>query len=275
MKSTARWILALPLLLLPLSLIAAQEPSFRTELDLGVAAYKNSHYEEAIQHFRRATELDPSNAVAHMYLATAYAQQYNPGGENQESLAKQAIEQYQFVLDSDAARGAKTNSAKGIAYLYLNMKKFNDSKKYYQMASGLDPDDPETYYSMGVIDWIQCYQPRMEARARLGMKPEEHLNPASQDQKRVCDELKGKNGPAIKEGMDNFNRAIQLRPDYDDAMAYMNLMYRERADVECDDPVAREQDLKTADEWVDKTLAVKKSKAKQAEQPKPQSPAER
>ena len=56
--------------------------------------------------------------------------------------------------------------------------------------------------------------------------------------------------PNIQEGIDNLNKALQLRPDYDDAMAYMNLMYRERADVQCDDPSARAADLKTADEWV-------------------------
>jgi hypothetical protein len=44
-------------------------------------------------------------------------------------------------------------------------------------------------------------------------------------------------------------------------MAYMNLMYRERADLQCDDPAARAADLKTADDWVDLTLAVKKAKA--------------
>ncbi len=69
------------------------------------------------------------------------------------------------------------------------------------------------------------------------------------------------NASNIQEGIDNLNKALQLRPDYDDAMAYMNLMYRERADVKCDDPAGRAADLKTADEWVDKTLAVKKAKA--------------
>jgi len=32
--------------------------------------------------------------------------------------------------------------------------------------------------------------------------------------------------PSIQEGIDSLNKAIQLRPDYDDAMAYLNLMYR-------------------------------------------------
>jgi len=66
---------------------------------------------------------------------------------------------------------------------------------------------------------------------------------------------------AVREGIDNLTKALQLRPDYDDAMAYLNLMYRERADIQCTDPAARSADLKTADEWVDKTMATKKAKA--------------
>jgi len=235
----------------------------RDQLNKGVSSYKNAHYEEAINHFQQAVELDPSLLNARMYLATAYAQQYIPAVDSPDNvrMAQQAIEQYQKVLDSNPAREQKVNSAKGIAYLYLNMKKFDDAKKYYRMASDVDPNDPEPYYSVGVIDWTASYQPRMEERAKLGMKPEENLNPKNKDQKKVCEELKQKNMPSISEGIDSLNKAIQLRSDYDDAMAYMNLMYREKADVECDDLAARAEDLKTADSWVDKTLATKKAKA--------------
>jgi len=76
---------------------------------------------------------------------------------------------------------------------------------------------------------------------------------------------KEQNTANVQEGIDNLTKALQLRPDYDDAMAYMNLMYRERADIQCDDPAARSVDLKTADDWADKTMATKKAKAKKAE----------
>jgi len=236
----------------------------RDQLNKGVTAYKNAKYEEAIDHFQQSVALDPTLINAKMYLATAFAQQYIPGADTPDNnkMADQAIEQYQKVLDiAGAARDQKVNSAKGIAYLYLNMKKFDDAKKYYRMAGDLDPNDPEPYYSVGVIDWTACYQPRMEERAKLGMKPEENLNPKNKDQKKSCAELKTKNWPSITEGIDSLNKAIQLRPDYDDAMAYLNLMYREKADVECDDLAARQEDLKAADGWVDKTLATKKAKA--------------
>ena len=240
----------------------------RDQLNKGVTAYKNAKYEEAIDHFQQSVALDPSLINAKMYLATAYAQQYIPGADTPDNnkMAEEAIKQYQSVLDMNPARDQKVNSAKGIAYLYLNMKKFDDAKKYYRMAADIDPNDPEPYYSVGVIDWTACYQPRMEERQKLGMKPEENLNPKNKDQAKACSELKVKNTPAIQEGIDSLTKAIQIRPDYDDAMAYLNLMYREKGDVECDNLGARAEDLKTADHWVDETLRVKKAKADKAAQ---------
>ena len=240
----------------------------RDQLNKGVKAYKDNHYEQAIDHFQEAVRLDPSLINARMYLATAFVSQYIPGVDSPDNMrtAQQAIDEYQKVIDDKPSREQKVNSAKGIAYLYLNEKKWEDAKKYYRLASEADPNDPEPYYSIGVIDWTACYQPRMEERAKLGMKPDEHLNAKNKDQKKVCEELKEKNTPYIQEGIDSLNKAIQLRPDYDDAMAYMNLMYRERADVECDDLDARTEDLKTADHWVDETLRVKKAKAEKAAQ---------
>jgi tetratricopeptide (TPR) repeat protein len=240
----------------------------RDQLNKGVEAYKNSHYEQAIDHFQQAVQLDPALINARMYLATAFVSQYIPGVDSPDNLrtAQEAIDEYQKVIDANPSRDQKVNSAKGIAYLYLNMKKWDDAKKYYRLASDMDPNDPEPYYSVGVIDWTACYQPRMAKRAELGLKPEEHLNAKNKDQKKVCDELKQTNTPAINEGIESLNKAIQLRPDYDDAMAYMNLMYRERADIECDDAAARADDLKTADHWVDETLRVKKAKAEKAAQ---------
>ena len=185
----------------------------------------------------------------------SYKNAKNEEAIDNNKMAEQAIDQYKEVMARDPKN---VNSVKGIAYLYLQQKKFDQAKEYYRKASENDPNDPEPYYSVAVIDWTQTYVPRQEERAKLGMKPDESL-PAKD--KKVCAQMKERNTPNVQEGIDNLNKALQLRPDYDDAMAYMNLMYRERADIQCDDPAARSADLKTADEWVDKTMAVKKQKA--------------
>jgi tetratricopeptide (TPR) repeat protein len=230
----------------------------RDQLNKGVASYKNAHYEQAIDHFQQAVNLDPSLSNARLYLATAYAQQYIPGvdaADNNRN-GEQAVEQYKAVLQTDPKN---LGSIKGIAYIYLQMKKFEDAKSYYRKAIEIDPNDPESYYSVAVIDWTQSFAPRMDARNKLGLKPEEPLK-----DKKVCADLKTSNWAVITDGIDQLNTALKLRPDYDDAMAYMNLLYREKADVECDDPETRTADLKTADDWVEKTMATKKAKAEKA-----------
>jgi tetratricopeptide (TPR) repeat protein len=260
MKKSVRVLALMAVGLLVMSGVGCDKLRARDQLNKGVASYKNARYEEAISHFQQAVTLDPSLLNARLYLATAYAQQYIPGvdAEDNNRLGQQAIDQYKAVLERDPK---SINSVKGIAYIYLQMKKFEDAKTYYRKALEIDPNDPEPYYSVGVIDWTQTYQPRMEERAKLGMKPDEQLNPKDKNQKATCAALKQKNAANIQEGIDALNKALQLRPDYDDAMAYMNLMYREKADVECDDLAMRAADLKTADEWVDKTMATKKAKA--------------
>src|SRR5437588_13058898 len=86
-------------------LIPLHAQAYDSELNLGIQAYRNSHYEQAIDHFRKATEIDASQPVAHMYLATSYTSQYIPGVESPDNvhMGEQAIAQYLIVLDSDAA----------------------------------------------------------------------------------------------------------------------------------------------------------------------------
>ena len=255
MKTSVRVLAIIAVGLAMLSTVACNKLQARDQLNKGVQSYKSAKYEEAIDHFQKAVSLDPGLINARLYLATAYAQQYIPGADTEDNnrMAQQAIEQYKAVLERDPKN---VNSVKGIAYLYLQMKKFEEAKQYYRKASELDPNDPEAYYSIGVIDWTQSYQPRMEERAKLGLKPEEALK-----DKKVCTTLRQKVADVIQDGISTLEKALQLRPDYDDAMAYMNLLYRERADLQCDNPAERAADLKTADEWVDKTMAVKKAKA--------------
>ena len=181
--------------------------------------------------------------------------------ENNE-IGERAIEQYKKVIDVAPPKTDILNAVKGVAYMYLQMRKFDDAKEYYRRATALEPTDPEPYYSIGVIDWTEIYQLRQEERAKLGMRPADAL---PEEDHALCATLREKNSGKIEDGIDNFNKALELRPDYDDAMAYMNLMYRERTDVQCDDPGAREADLQSADDWVDKTMATKKAKATKAD----------
>ncbi len=261
MNRGARVLAFVAALLALLGSTACNKLKARDQLNKGVQAYKNARYEEAIERFKNAVALDPSLINAKLYLATAYANQYVPGADTPENNknAEQAIDVFKEVLSTNPAREAQVNSLKGIASLYFQMKKLDQAKEYYSKVKDLDPNDPEVYYSIAVIDWTKTYQPRMEEKAKLGLKPDEPIK-----DKKVCADLKEKNTAAVAEGMQMLQKAIDLRPDYDDAMAYYNLMWREKADIECGDQQAREEDLKNADDWVKKTMATKAEKAQKA-----------
>lgn len=242
------------------ALSGCQKLKARDQLNKGVQAYKATHYEQAIENFKNAVNLDPGLNVARLYLATAYANAYVPGVDTPENNqnADQAIENFKKVLEQNPDKQVRVASLKGIASLLFNEKKLDDAKEYQKKIIAEQPDDPEAHYSIGVIDWTQTYKPRMEVRAKLGLaKPEEPIK-----DKKACEQLKEQNQDKVNEGIDELQKAMQYRQDYDDAMAYMNLMYREKADIECGDDAAREQDLKTADDWVQKTMATKQEKAK-------------
>jgi len=265
MKICGRVLTLLAVLLVLFSAVGCDKLRARDQLNKGVQSYKNAKYEEAIEHFKNAVAMDPSLINARLYLATAYAQQYIPGADSPENnrYADQAIDAFKQVLALNPPVEQKVHSLKGIASMYLQQKKWDQARDYYQQIAKLDPNDPETYYSIAFIDWSQTYQRRMDERAKLGLKPTDDLKD-KKDCAKLLETIKAQNEPQVQDGIQNLKKALELRPDYDDAMAYLNLMYRELADLQCDDPAARKDDLKTADDWVDKTMATKKAKAEKA-----------
>jgi tetratricopeptide (TPR) repeat protein len=228
----------------------------RDQLGKGVQAFKSAQYPQAVEHFKTAVELDPKFPTARLYLATAYMMQYVPGAESPENMqmASAAQDQFQKVLDQNP------NNELAIAYialLYFNEKKLDDAKQWYEKLVAVNPKNKEAYYTLGVIAWTKTFQPRMEARAKLGMKPED---PGPIKDKKVREELLVKNLPIADEGIKDLQTALQIDPEYDDAMAYMNLLLREKADLE-DSPAAYKQDIDQADNWVQKSLETRKIKA--------------
>jgi tetratricopeptide (TPR) repeat protein len=234
----------------------------RDQLNKGVVAYRNAQFQPAIMHFKNAVALDPTMLNARLYLATAIFQQYVPGAESPENLkvADQAIGAFQDVLKMDPGN---TTAITMIAQIYYNMKKFDKAKEYQQRRLQLEPNNPEPYYWIGVLDWAICY-PRAQL-VRIDLKINTPKDPAHPDvlppiPKKQAAELAEQNRPLIDEGINALNKAIELKPNDFNTMSYLNLMYRQKSEIESEVD-AREADLKQAEDWVEKALAVKKAAA--------------
>jgi tetratricopeptide (TPR) repeat protein len=236
----------------------------RDQLNKGVEAFKTARYEEAINHFQQAVALDPTLPMARLYLATAYSQQVIPNLQTPDNLknAQLAIQNFQMVLSKEPNN---INALKGIAALYLNIQNFDQAKAYQNKVIAVDPNDAAAYYTIGVIDWTLAYKNALPVRQSFGL----HDNGDPIKDKKACADLAEKNGPLIQKGLDALTKATQLKENYDDAMAYINLMYRRKAENECGNDDARKADIATADEWVQKAMAARKANQIKANQNAP------
>lgn len=244
----------------------------RDLLNKGVAAFKNGQYDAAIENFKQAKDLDPNLLNARLYLATAYATLYIPGAPSTENVqhGKQAIAEFKEILDMN---DKNLNAVDGIGSMLFNMagqpfdpKKFDESKTYHQKHIDERPNDPEPYYWIGVIDWTLAYRSNAELRAEYNRnnirKQVKDTDPMPAP---VRTDYVAKDGALVDEGIAKLQKAIQIRPDYDDAMSYLNLLYRRKADmVESADE--RASLLKQADDLLDKVKEIKQKRAEQPQQ---------
>lgn len=249
-------ILLAATVLLGVAGMGCQKLKARDELNKGVQAFRSGAYPVAVEHFKLSVSLDPTYPNSRAYLATSYMMQYIPGAVSEENLrmAEAAHSEFLKVLELDPAN---SNAMAAIAQLYFNENKLDEARDWYKKVIAAKPDDKTAYYTLGVIAWTKTFKPRMTARAELGMRPED---PGPIKDKKVRDQLKAQNIPIVDEGMEALKKAIDLDKEYEDAMAYLNLLYRERADL-ADTPDAYKKDWAEADTWVEKTLQTKKLKA--------------
>jgi len=247
--------LAVALTGIVLSMSGCNRLAARDQLNKGVDAYKSARYEEAIGHFQKATELDPSLPMAKSYLATALAQNVVPGLDTPENLktAQQAISMFQEVLAKDPK---DVNSMKQIAGIYFSIKKFPEAKEWQKKVLEIDPKDPEAAYTIGVINWTLAHENALKALVPAGVNDDGEGNVKAP--KKVMEELAQENKPLVDEGLQYLNQAVQNRPNYDDAMAYLNLIYRRKADVDYGNADAVKQDVASAKEWSAKAMGTRK-----------------
>ncbi len=236
----------------------------RDRVNKGVHAFKAAKYAEAVDHFQAATEIDPTFDTARLYLATAFYQQYIPGAESPENLemANKAKAEYSKVLEKDKNNGLALAS---IASLYFHQKKWDEAEQWNKRLVEADPKSKEGFYTLGVIAWTRSFSKRLEARAKLSMKPED---PGPIKDAKVRQALRAELLPVLNTGLEHLNKAVEIDQEYDDAMVYINLLHRERADMQ-NDVAEFKKDFAAAENWVEKAMNIKKIKQERAAKAQP------
>jgi tetratricopeptide (TPR) repeat protein len=263
MKSIVRIPVAgAALLLLLASTTGCKKLEARDQLNKGVESYKSTHYEEAIDHFQKAIALDPTLAEAKDFLATTYMYMVVPDlvdpKSNKDNLdnAQHAIDGFNAALE---VKPDDVNSMKGIATVYLDIDQYDKAKDYQKKALAIDPKDAIADYTIGVIDWRLAFKNARQVMADNGMQINDvDLAPEPKLDKKVCPKLEEINAPLVDEGLQYLKAAVDVNPDYEDAMSYMSLLYRRKADLECGNEAAFKQDRATAQDWGSKAMDARK-----------------
>ena len=144
-----------------------------------------------------------------------------------------------------------------IASIQRNIKHFDEAKATEQKIISLAPNDAEANYTIGVIDWTQAYKNAVQILGEQNLQDDGNGNVKMN--KATCAKIKAANQPLVDEAMKYLQRAVEINPNYDDAMQYLNLSYRRKADLECPNDAARKDDLAQADQWVQKAIGARKA----------------
>ena len=232
--------------------------SARNAVNEGVQAFRQAHYEDAIARCEQAVTLDPDFVLARMYLAATYLQIFEPGVDTPENviLATRALDQYSEILRGNPS---DIESLKAVAYLKLQLNNFDGARQAYAKAIALDPNDPELLYAAGVANWSMASREITEEKAKLDAESEYSLILSE-----GCGDVRAKSLNIVDSGIAMLNKAISLRKDYVDAMMYMEVLYRLRADLECDNKKSYHADMKQSEEWSDRAAAARKRQAEAA-----------
>ena len=230
----------------------------RDSLNKGVQAYGASNYPVAVEFFAAALEADPEVPNAELYLGLSYAGQFIPNFSTPENdeFARLAIETYESVLQRDPNNATAIG---GLAAIYQSQLELDRAREYYQRWSQVSPEDPTAHYSAGSINWhmLNLSNPDLttgDPAASLPLTAEQE----AMTEEELAENLAARRveiATLIETAHQSLDRAIELDPNYEDAMIFKNLLFRVSGnmipeDAEDEAELARKEEFITlADEW--------------------------
>jgi hypothetical protein len=131
-----------------------------------------------------------------------------------------------------------------------------ESKTYHEKRAQRKPIDPEPYDWIGVIDWTLAYHTKRDLIAESDQSPHEKRPITKELRLDLAGKFRGECRGLVDDGIDKLQKAMDRRPDYADAIAYLSLLDRLKADMESNSN-DRVEYSRLADSFVDQAKAIK------------------
>jgi len=255
---------ALALLALPL-LSGCRQLQARVELKKGNSLYQQEQYSAAMVEYQKGLELDPSATFAWRSVGLSALALYRPGDDTPKNLeyARTAADAFQKYLKEEP-EDAKVQDY--LMSILVNSKQYQEALAFVdklQQQHPAEANDPKwNKYRVNVL--IQAG--RLEDAEQLALKTPSPEQPVSLYSIGVAAWNKVYNNNTIdfatkqqkvELGLRALRKAVELKPDYFDAMFYLGLELREKAKLETDGN-ARTADVNEAETWLKKGLELRK-----------------
>ncbi len=237
----------------------------RDLLNKGAQAYKEAKFDEAEADFRQAAQLDPSFLDARIYLAASYASQYVQGSTAPENIqkAQEAIAEYKKVLDRDPNNLNAIDSIGSMLYnlggVPFNAQTLEQAKSWEEKHIAIKPDDAQPYYWIGLLDWTLAWHANGIMRTDYNdhlPKRKRAIQTTDPLPEKLRTDFAAKYEQTADEGIQALQKAMELKSNYSDAMSYLNLLYRQKADMVASSD-ERASLLKQADDLMMKANQIK------------------
>jgi tetratricopeptide (TPR) repeat protein len=239
----------------------------RIELNKGNSYYKNEKYQDALIQFQKGLALDPDLKFAWRSVALSAMVLYRPGVETPENTRyfTTAVDAFKKYLD------AFPQDAKARDYLfatYANAGKYEEVLNFLLADLKKNPGNLQDHKSIVSIylrtqrikeayDWIVSHIPKADAEPYY-LVSVYCWDKANRDPT-ITPEVRSE---FVELGLTSVDKAVQLQPEYFDAMVYNNLLYREKAKLQTDEKLKQEY-FDKAEEWRNKALALREKLKKQ------------
>ena len=261
--------LAFAVLALALTVIgqeSAKPSDWNGWMEKGGSDSRSGRFAEAVVDFQQAIDLNPDHPALRVALASAYMAQYVPDSTKPENLAlaERARAEYGLVLQNDPRNIVALRTLGSLSLQQAQtlpeanrLNKLDDARDWFHRVIEVDAQAKDALYSLGLADWFRFSPDWMAARAQLGLKPEDSgpLPDAA-----VRQALITKYGGAIDRAVTNLRAALELDPEYADALVTMASVARVRADLD-DSPGQYRADIALANQWGEKARAAEKLKS--------------
>jgi tetratricopeptide (TPR) repeat protein len=263
--------LAVLLLLTAPALSGCGKIQARAELKKGNTFYQQESYAKALPLFQKGLELDPGATFAWRSVGLTALALYRPGEENPKNKEYEqvAIDAFENYLE-DYPEDAKVREY--LLTMYVNAKQYDKALGYLDQQIQADPTKKAEFEGMKMNILTQAG--RLDQAAQLAQRAPREQRPQLLYSVGVTAWDKLFRDPTLTDpaarnkladlGLTSIQQALEIKPDYFEAMVYYNLLLRQKANLTTD-ATERDRLITEATEWQKKASELRKKQ--QAEQP--------